>query len=140
MVPSKNFWFAGISRQPRLPKEQKCILFTVLFLLYTVFKSLCLCVAGEAGFYQKVMSVCGALSRYLLSLPKLPSALQIPPATKHLITSFTTLVIEVYIFCTPLTHRLTLRLAHTHNCIGNSNMFNKWPLFMCYLLIVYVCA
>lgn len=54
------------------------------------------CVAGEAGFYQKVMSVCSALSRYLLSLPKLPSALQIPPATEHLITSFTTLVIEVY--------------------------------------------
>ncbi|XP_053477902.1 huntingtin isoform X2 [Ictalurus furcatus] len=52
-------------------------------------------VYGEAGFYQKVMSVCSALSRYLMSLPKLPSALQIPPATEHLITSFTTLVIEL---------------------------------------------
>lgn len=52
-------------------------------------------VYGEAGFYQKVMSVCSALSRYLMSLPKLPSALQISPATEHLITSFTTLVIEL---------------------------------------------
>ncbi|XP_053357677.1 huntingtin isoform X2 [Clarias gariepinus] len=52
-------------------------------------------VYGEAGFYQKVMSVCSALSRYLLSLPKLPSALQIRPATEHMITSFATLVIEL---------------------------------------------
>ncbi|TSK22541.1 Huntingtin [Bagarius yarrelli] len=52
-------------------------------------------VYGEEGFYQRVMSVCKALSHYLLSLSKLPSALQIPPATEHLITSFTTLVIEL---------------------------------------------
>nr|AGS58213.1 huntingtin [Clarias batrachus] len=52
-------------------------------------------VYSEAGFYQKVMSVCSALSRYLLSLPKLPSALQIRPATEHMITSFATLVIEL---------------------------------------------
>lgn len=67
-------------------------------LRFTTINTVCLCVAGEVGFYPKVISVCSALSRYLLSLPKLPSALQIPPATEHLITSFTTLVIEVCIY------------------------------------------
>lgn len=75
------------------------ILWTIIYsfaVAFMKFNSACMCVVGEAGFYQRVMSVCSALSRYLLSLPKLPSALQIPPATEHLITSFTTLVIEVY--------------------------------------------
>ncbi|XP_072534605.1 huntingtin isoform X5 [Salminus brasiliensis] len=52
-------------------------------------------VYGEPGFYQTVLGVCGALSQYLLALPKLPSALQIPPAAEHLITSFSTLAIEL---------------------------------------------
>lgn len=69
----------------------------VIEIMFTSINSPCLCVAGEAGFYPKVMSVCSALSRYLLSLPKLPSALQILPATEHLITSFTTLVTEVHV-------------------------------------------
>uniref|UniRef100_A0A8B9HS88 Huntingtin n=1 Tax=Astyanax mexicanus TaxID=7994 RepID=A0A8B9HS88_ASTMX len=42
-----------------------------------------------------VLSVCGALSQYLLALPKLPTALQIPPAAEHLITSFSTIAIEL---------------------------------------------
>ncbi|XP_066534473.1 huntingtin isoform X5 [Hoplias malabaricus] len=50
---------------------------------------------GEPGFYQRVLSVCGALSQYLLALPKLPSPLQIPPAAEHLVTSFSTLAIEL---------------------------------------------
>uniref|UniRef100_A0A8B9HMS4 Huntingtin n=1 Tax=Astyanax mexicanus TaxID=7994 RepID=A0A8B9HMS4_ASTMX len=52
-------------------------------------------VYGEPGFYQTVLSVCGALSQYLLALPKLPTALQIPPAAEHLITSFSTIAIEL---------------------------------------------
>uniref|UniRef100_W5KSK8 Huntingtin n=1 Tax=Astyanax mexicanus TaxID=7994 RepID=W5KSK8_ASTMX len=50
-------------------------------------------VYGEPGFYQTVLSVCGALSQYLLALPKLPTALQIPPAAEHLITSFSTILV-----------------------------------------------
>ncbi|XP_022540225.2 huntingtin isoform X5 [Astyanax mexicanus] len=52
-------------------------------------------VYGEPGFYQTVLSVCAALSQYLLALPKLPTALQIPPAAEHLITSFSTIAIEL---------------------------------------------
>uniref|UniRef100_A0A8B9HJ95 Huntingtin n=1 Tax=Astyanax mexicanus TaxID=7994 RepID=A0A8B9HJ95_ASTMX len=44
-------------------------------------------------FKQDLLSVCGALSQYLLALPKLPTALQIPPAAEHLITSFSTILV-----------------------------------------------
>ncbi|XP_076831790.1 huntingtin isoform X3 [Brachyhypopomus gauderio] len=52
-------------------------------------------VYGEPGFYQTVLSVCGALSQYLLALPKLPSALHITPASEQLITAFSTLAVEL---------------------------------------------
>lgn len=52
-------------------------------------------VAGEPGFYQTVLSLCGVLSQYLLSLSKLPSSLHIPKDRETLITTFSTLAIEV---------------------------------------------
>ncbi|KAK1791163.1 hypothetical protein P4O66_002190 [Electrophorus voltai] len=55
-------------------------------------------VYGEPGFYQTVQSVCGALSQYLLALPKLPSALHIPPAIEQLIASFSTLAVELVVW------------------------------------------
>lgn len=54
-----------------------------------------MCVAGEPGFYQTVLSLCGVLSQYLLSLSKLPSSLHIPKDRETLITTFSTLAIEV---------------------------------------------
>ncbi|XP_026856221.2 huntingtin isoform X2 [Electrophorus electricus] len=55
-------------------------------------------VYGEPGFYQTVQSVCGALSQYLLALPKLPSALHIPPAIEQLIAAFSTLAVELVVW------------------------------------------
>ncbi|KAJ8272123.1 hypothetical protein COCON_G00109820 [Conger conger] len=54
---------------------------------------------GDAGVYQTVVSLCRALSRYLLALPTLPSSLQIPREKEALITRFTTLALEAVTWC-----------------------------------------
>ncbi|XP_039546237.1 huntingtin isoform X5 [Pimephales promelas] len=53
---------------------------------------------GEPGFYQTVLSLCGVLSQYLLSLSKLPSSLHIPKDRETLIATFSTLAIEVMVW------------------------------------------
>ncbi|XP_043091608.1 huntingtin isoform X2 [Puntigrus tetrazona] len=55
-------------------------------------------VYSEPGFYQTVLSLCGVLSQYLLSLSKLPSSLHIPKDRETLITAFSTLAIEVVVW------------------------------------------
>ncbi|XP_052401425.1 huntingtin isoform X2 [Carassius gibelio] len=55
-------------------------------------------VYSEPGFYQTVLSLCGVLSQYLLSLSKLPSLLHIPKDRETLITTFSTLAIEVVVW------------------------------------------
>nr|XP_055060920.1 huntingtin isoform X1 [Misgurnus anguillicaudatus] len=55
-------------------------------------------VYGEPGFYQTVLSLCGVLSQYLLSLSKLPSSLNIPKDRETLIATFSTLAIEVTVW------------------------------------------
>ncbi|XP_009291248.1 huntingtin isoform X6 [Danio rerio] len=55
-------------------------------------------VYGEPGFYQTVLSLCGVLSQYLLSLSKLPSSMHIPKDRETLITTFSTLAIEVVVW------------------------------------------
>uniref|UniRef100_A0A673ILQ8 Huntingtin n=1 Tax=Sinocyclocheilus rhinocerous TaxID=307959 RepID=A0A673ILQ8_9TELE len=55
-------------------------------------------VYSEPGFYQTVLSLCGVLSQYLLSLSKLPSSLHIPKDRETLITTFSTLAIEVVVW------------------------------------------
>ncbi|KAG7461857.1 hypothetical protein MATL_G00195620 [Megalops atlanticus] len=52
-------------------------------------------VYGEPGFYQTVLNLSKALSQYLLALPKLPSALQIPSHMEAVITRFTGLALEM---------------------------------------------
>uniref|UniRef100_A0AAY4AQL9 Huntingtin n=1 Tax=Denticeps clupeoides TaxID=299321 RepID=A0AAY4AQL9_9TELE len=47
------------------------------------------------GEYSTVLSVCGALSQYLLSLPKLPSSLHVPSERESLIARFSTMAMEV---------------------------------------------
>ncbi|KAM8879267.1 huntingtin isoform 7-T7 [Spinachia spinachia] len=49
----------------------------------------------EPGFYPRVMSLCRALSQYLLSVSQLPSSLHIPLDKEHLITTFTCTAAEV---------------------------------------------
>ncbi|XP_040891595.1 huntingtin isoform X2 [Toxotes jaculatrix] len=56
------------------------------------------------GFYPRVLSLCRALSQYLLSVSQLPSSLQIPPDKEHLITMFTCTAAEVVVW----------RLLHDH--------------------------
>uniref|UniRef100_A0AAQ4QRU2 Huntingtin n=1 Tax=Gasterosteus aculeatus aculeatus TaxID=481459 RepID=A0AAQ4QRU2_GASAC len=46
-------------------------------------------VYDEPGFYPGVLSLCRALSQYLLSVSQLPSSLHIPFDKEHLITTFT---------------------------------------------------
>ncbi|XP_029909398.1 huntingtin isoform X3 [Myripristis murdjan] len=53
---------------------------------------------GEPGFYTRVLSLCRALSQYLLSTGQLPSTLQIPSDKEHLITTFTCTAIEVIVW------------------------------------------
>ncbi|XP_058495756.1 huntingtin isoform X3 [Solea solea] len=49
----------------------------------------------EPGFYPRVVSLCRALSQYLLSVSQLPSSLHIPSDKEHLITTFTCTATEV---------------------------------------------
>uniref|UniRef100_A0A671NZB9 Huntingtin-like n=1 Tax=Sinocyclocheilus anshuiensis TaxID=1608454 RepID=A0A671NZB9_9TELE len=56
-----------------------------------------------ADYWQKLnqvymLSLCGVLSQYLLSLSKLPSSLHIPKDRETLITTFSTLAIEVVVW------------------------------------------
>uniref|UniRef100_UPI003AAC632E huntingtin isoform X2 n=1 Tax=Centroberyx gerrardi TaxID=166262 RepID=UPI003AAC632E len=53
---------------------------------------------GESGFYPRVLSLCRALSQYLLSLGQLPSSLHIPSDKEHLITMFTCTAAEVVVW------------------------------------------
>ncbi|KAJ3614460.1 hypothetical protein NHX12_018032, partial [Muraenolepis orangiensis] len=52
-------------------------------------------VYGEPGFFPKVLSLCRALSQYLLSVGQLPASLHIPSDREHLITVFTCTATEV---------------------------------------------
>nr|XP_046259998.1 huntingtin isoform X3 [Scatophagus argus] len=55
-------------------------------------------VYGEPGFYPRVLSLCRALSQYLLSISQLPSSLHIPSDKEHLITTFTCTATEVVVW------------------------------------------
>ncbi|XP_029003090.1 huntingtin isoform X3 [Betta splendens] len=55
-------------------------------------------VYDEPGFYPKVLSLCRALSQYLLSVSQLPSSFHIPPDKEHLITAFTCTATEVVVW------------------------------------------
>lgn len=52
-------------------------------------------VSDEPTFYPRVLSLCRALSQYLLSVSQLPSSLHIPSDKEHLITTFTCTATEV---------------------------------------------
>ncbi|CAB1327175.1 unnamed protein product, partial [Coregonus sp. 'balchen'] len=53
---------------------------------------------GEAGLYPRVMSLCRALSQYLLCVGQLPSSLQIPEDKHHLITIFIAMATELVVW------------------------------------------
>ncbi|XP_029601152.1 huntingtin isoform X1 [Salmo trutta] len=55
-------------------------------------------VYGEAGLYPRVMSLCRALSQYLLCVGQLPSPLQIPEDKQHLIATFITMATELVVW------------------------------------------
>ncbi|XP_071359998.1 huntingtin isoform X2 [Trachinotus anak] len=55
-------------------------------------------VYDEPGFYPRVLSLCRALSQYLLSVSQLPSSLHIPSDKEHLITTFTCTATEVLVW------------------------------------------
>ncbi|KAL7404364.1 hypothetical protein ABVT39_013554 [Epinephelus coioides] len=55
-------------------------------------------VYDEPGFYSKVLSLCRALSQYLLNVSQLPSSLHIPSDKEHLITTFTCTATEVVVW------------------------------------------
>uniref|UniRef100_A0AAQ5Z840 Huntingtin n=1 Tax=Amphiprion ocellaris TaxID=80972 RepID=A0AAQ5Z840_AMPOC len=54
-------------------------------------------VYGES-FYPRVLSLCRALSQYLLTVNQLPSSLHIPSDKEHLITTFTCTATEVVVW------------------------------------------
>lgn len=53
--------------------------------------------SGDPGFYSRVLSLCRALSQYLLTVNQLPSSLRIPSDKEHLITTFTCAATEVHL-------------------------------------------
>ncbi|TNM86000.1 hypothetical protein fugu_008271 [Takifugu bimaculatus] len=55
-------------------------------------------VYGDPGFYSRVLSLCRALSQYLLTVKQLPSSLRIPSDKEHLITTFTCAATEVVVW------------------------------------------
>ncbi|KAM6972635.1 huntingtin [Aplochiton taeniatus] len=55
-------------------------------------------VYGETGYYGRVLSLCRALSQYLLCVSQLPSSLHIPSDMEHLITHFTCTAMEVVVW------------------------------------------
>ncbi|KAK2815696.1 hypothetical protein Q5P01_026163 [Channa striata] len=55
-------------------------------------------VYDKVGFYPRVLSLCRALSQYLLSVNQLPSSLHIPSDKEHLITTFTCTATEVVVW------------------------------------------
>ncbi|KAG7222921.1 hypothetical protein INR49_015948 [Caranx melampygus] len=55
-------------------------------------------VYDEPSFYPRVLSLCRALSQYLLSVSQLPSSLHIPSDKEHLITTFTCTATEVVVW------------------------------------------
>ncbi|XP_044202216.1 huntingtin isoform X1 [Thunnus albacares] len=55
-------------------------------------------VYDKPGFYPRVLSLCRALSQYLLSVSQLPSSLHIPSDKEHLITTFTCTAAEVIVW------------------------------------------
>ncbi|XP_049423647.1 huntingtin isoform X2 [Epinephelus fuscoguttatus] len=55
-------------------------------------------VYDEPGFYSRVLSLCRALSQYLLNVSQLPSSLHIPSDKEHLITTFTCTATEVVVW------------------------------------------
>ncbi|CAK6962936.1 huntingtin isoform X10 [Scomber scombrus] len=55
-------------------------------------------VYDKPGFYPRVLSLCRALSQYLLSVSQLPSSLHIPSDKEHLITTFTCTATEVLVW------------------------------------------
>ncbi|XP_051983247.1 huntingtin isoform X2 [Xyrauchen texanus] len=75
--------------QPLLPSSKTCV---------DAYREKLNQVYGEPGFYQTVLSLCGVLSQYLLSLSKFPFSLHIPKDKETLITTFSTLAIEVVVW------------------------------------------
>lgn len=71
--------------------QEKCSTSAELYCIYV----LAVCFSGEPGFYPRVLSLCRALSQYLLSVSQLPSSLHIPSDKEHLITTFTCTATEV---------------------------------------------
>lgn len=53
--------------------------------------------SGDPGFYSRVLSLCRALSQYLLTVNQLPSSLRIPSDKELLITTFTCAATEVHL-------------------------------------------
>lgn len=91
----------------------------------TSFCSICMVAfSGDPGFYSRVLSLCRALSQYLLTVNQLPSSLRIPSDKEHLITTFTCAATEVRF---PL-----FRLSKlNHRFCFSSPWFLLWSRWLC---------
>lgn len=77
------------------PKCRRNVLPLLSILCINVFAVFFCFFPDEPGFYPRVLSLCRALSQYLLSVGQLPSSLHIPSDKEHLITTFTCTAAEV---------------------------------------------
>lgn len=99
---------------------------------------------GEPCFFPRVLSLCRALSQYLLSVSQLPPALHIPPDKEHLITAFTCTATEVIVWrllrdSLPLSVDLQwalacLCLALQQPCVWNKLSTPQYTTYTCSLV------
>lgn len=75
--------------------------------------------SGDPGFYSRVLSLCRALSQYLLTVKQLPPSLRIPSDKEHLITAFTCAATEVRF---QISHRSVMTLCLTAMISGTAQV------------------
>uniref|UniRef100_A0A3P8TI63 Huntingtin n=1 Tax=Amphiprion percula TaxID=161767 RepID=A0A3P8TI63_AMPPE len=96
---------------------------------------------NQSGFYPRVLSLCRALSQYLLTVNQLPSSLHIPSDKEHLITTFTCTVVVWRLLQNQLPLSVDLQwalsclcLALQHPCVWNKLSKPEYSTHTCSLI------
>uniref|UniRef100_A0A671P173 Huntingtin-like n=1 Tax=Sinocyclocheilus anshuiensis TaxID=1608454 RepID=A0A671P173_9TELE len=94
---------------------------------------------NQPGFYQTVLSLCGVLSQYLLSLSKLPSSLHIPKDRETLITTFSTLVVVWRLLQDQLPLSVDMQMSLSCLCLALQQPV-VWTHFASHTYLTHTCS
>uniref|UniRef100_A0A673IQF8 Huntingtin n=1 Tax=Sinocyclocheilus rhinocerous TaxID=307959 RepID=A0A673IQF8_9TELE len=96
-----------------------------------------------ADYWQKlnqtVLSLCGVLSQYLLSLSKLPSSLHIPKDRETLITTFSTLVVVWRLLQDQLPLSVDMQMSLSCLCLALQQPV-VWTQFASHTYLTHTCS